>query len=71
MLFTGMILSGCVAFTPKFVEAQFSVNSSWAAVLVGEYMLGYFWIEIPQNDLISRPIIVCNVLSMFVCDRSF
>ena len=69
MLFTGMILSGCVAFTPKFVEAQFSVNSSWAAVLVGEYLSGYFWIEIPRNDLIS--IIVCNVLSMFVCDCSF
>ena len=31
----GMLLSGFAAFSPKFIEAQFSLTPGWAAMLVG------------------------------------
>jgi len=33
--FEGLLLSGFAAFLPKFIESQFSVSASWAALVVG------------------------------------
>lgn len=31
------LLAGFAVFAPKFLESQFNLSSSWAALLVGEY----------------------------------
>ena len=33
----GLLVSGFIVFTPKFIEAQFSLPAGWAAQIVGEY----------------------------------
>lgn len=35
-LFTALLVSGFTAFTPKFIESQFSISAGLAAQLVGK-----------------------------------